>query len=621
MPHPAKMEASSGSLPAGADPRLDRLVREGLLDTAFQPIVDLRRGIVLGLEALCRPRPESGFANAGELFDAAAAADLLWVVERVARLNALRSAASWKGSVLLFMNCSPQVFGDSRFADTVRDELMLAGGIAPGRVVLEITERSEAPFASDLLEQAHRVKDHGFQLAIDDVGAGTSGLSRIMLLRPNWLKLDRELVASVDRDRVRQNLIRFMLHFGRLSGVQIVAEGIEEASEVASLMELGVGVGQGYFLGRPGEPRQSLDPGVLEAMRNARQGTDAGHSCDPSELNADAYGRAVVALDGSDRVSQAARQVLRDPGVPGVAVTEDGRLVGWCARDQLLRAASDARASCSLGMVARPCATAPADGTNVLSLLELAACREESAAAGPVLLVKGDTPVGVLTVSDLLHAALDACRTVRTRTAPLTGLPGRVCCDQHLTELLEARVGDAASVQARIGYDAAVIDVRGFSTYNAAYGYDMGDALIQHLVSLLRGTVVGDDPHTFLGHLSDDRFLVTALQGTLEMRLLRLVYRFDRSARQFWCLLDDGRAAPDLPTTGTNEEPAAVGIRVLLVRDVLSRATRPQDVLLIADRLRRRNEEGISPARPSGGSILLADEPSQPAAPELRLSA
>ncbi|MCL4742467.1 MAG: EAL domain-containing protein [Phycisphaerales bacterium] len=621
MPHPAKHSETPGKSPDDNSQRLDRLVRESLVDAAFQPIVDMRRGIVLGLEALCRPKPESGFANAGELFDAAAAADCLWDVERVARRTALRSAASWKAGVLLFMNCSPQVFGDPRFADTVRDELMQAGGVAPGRVVLEITERSEAPFASDLLEQAHRVKDHGFQLAIDDVGAGTSGLSRIMLLRPNWLKLDRELVASVDRDRIRQNLIRFMLHFGRLSGVQIVAEGIEEPSEVASLMELGVGVGQGYFLGRPGEPRQSLDPGVLESLRDARQGTDAGHSCDPSELSADAYGRAVFALDGSVRVSDAARQVLRDPGVPGVAVTEDGRFVGWCARDQLLRAASDARASGFLGMVARPCATAPADGTNVLALLELAACREEGAADGPVLLVEREAPVGVLTVSDLLHAALDACRSVRTRTAPLTGLPGRVCCDQHLAELIEARAGDASSVQSRLGYDAAVIDVRGFSAYNAAYGYDMGDVLIQHLVSLLRGTVVRDDPHTFLGHLGDDRFLVTALHGTLEMRLLRLVYRFDRTARQFWCLLDDGHAAPDLPSTGVSQEPAAIGIRVLLVRDALSRATRPQDVLHIADRLRLRDDEGTPNSRSSSGSILLADEPPQRGAAELRLSA
>ncbi|MCW5777224.1 MAG: EAL domain-containing protein [Phycisphaeraceae bacterium] len=620
MPHPAKNSAQSGKSPDDSPQRLDRLVREGLVDAAFQPIVDLRRGIVLGLEALCRPRPESGFANAGELFDAAAAADRLWDVERVARLAALRAASSWKGGVLLFMNCSPQVFGDARFADTVRDELLQTGAIAPGRVVLEITERSEAPFAGDLLEQAHRVKDHGFQLAIDDVGAGTSGLSRIMLLRPNWLKLDRELVASVDRDRVRQNLIRFMLHFGRLSGVQIVAEGIEEASEVASLMELGVSIGQGYFLGRPGEARHSLDPGVLEALRNARQGADAGHAHDPRELHADAYGRPALTLDGSERVSQAALRILRDPGVPGVAVTEAGSLIGWCARDELLRAASDARASRPLAMIARTCATAPADGTNVLSLLELAACREESAAGGPVLLIKGEKPVGVLTVSDLLHAALDACRSVHNRTAPLTGLPGRVCCDLHLAELLDARIDDEASVQARLGYDAAVIDVRGFSAYNAAYGYDMGDTLIQHLVSLLRGTVVGEDPHTFLGHLGDDRFLVTALQGTLEMRLLRLVYRFDRTARQFWCLLNDGKAAPDLTLTA-DDEPAAVGIRVLLVRDVLTRATRPQDVLLMADRLRRLDEHRTTIAHPTGGSVLLADEPAKREASELRLSA
>src|SRR5690606_29389911 len=118
------------------------------------------------------------------------------------------------------------VFADPRFVETLIDETDHLAGIGRNRVVIELTERSEHGVVGRLAEQFEHLRSAGFLLAIDDVGAGTSGLNRIMRLRPHWLKLDGELVSSIDTAPFKQNLIRFFVHFARLSNIRLLAEGI-----------------------------------------------------------------------------------------------------------------------------------------------------------------------------------------------------------------------------------------------------------------------------------------------------------------------------------------------------------------------------------------------------------
>ena len=180
--------------------RLNELVQTRNVRTAFQPIVDLHDGSIAGYEALTRPGAESGYAGPAELFEDAASFDMLWALEELTRRSSIESAGSWPENVRLFLNCTPDVIADARFQEEIQSLMRPPSKIKPQQVVLEVTELSEEQHVEGLYEQVTALKKLGVELAIDDVGAGTSGLNRIMLLRPQWLKLDREFIRSIDTD-------------------------------------------------------------------------------------------------------------------------------------------------------------------------------------------------------------------------------------------------------------------------------------------------------------------------------------------------------------------------------------------------------------------------------------
>lgn len=117
--------------------------------------------------------------------------------------------------------------------------------------MLEITEQVAVDDYDALIANLAPLRRAGMRLAIDDAGAGYSGLKHIFTLRPDFLKLDTCLTRGIDADPVRQALVAAMVGFAGATGSIVVAEGIETAAELAALATLGVGLAQGYHLGRP----------------------------------------------------------------------------------------------------------------------------------------------------------------------------------------------------------------------------------------------------------------------------------------------------------------------------------------------------------------------------------
>jgi EAL domain-containing protein (putative c-di-GMP-specific phosphodiesterase class I) len=98
----------------------------------------------------------------------------------------------------------------------------------------------------------------GISLAVDDAGAGFSGLRHVVELRPEVVKLDQAIVRAVDQDPVRQSLVAGMVHYARTTGTRLVAEGVETEAEAAALARLGVEIGQGYLFGHPASLEEIL---------------------------------------------------------------------------------------------------------------------------------------------------------------------------------------------------------------------------------------------------------------------------------------------------------------------------------------------------------------------------
>lgn len=240
--------------------RLARVVRDRLLSIEFQPIIDLRRSEITGFEALARPAATTGFANPTDLFDAAEASGWSPAIESAAIRQAIAARPTSPAAALLFLNCSPAALASAHFGRMLARRAAEAH-IPSARIVIEVTERDDDA-AGDLPRATEALRDLGFQIALDDVGAGSSGLSRLVSLRPDWIKLDRQLVQSIDIDPLHRSLIRALTRFGESAGIAVIAEGVETPAQLQSLADCSVRYAQGFLLSRPQARPIDLSPSV-----------------------------------------------------------------------------------------------------------------------------------------------------------------------------------------------------------------------------------------------------------------------------------------------------------------------------------------------------------------------
>ena len=233
---------------------LQEVLLEDKLATVFQPVVNLRNRAVLGLEALSRGPEGTLFHAPLRLFALAEESDLAFELDRKCRRRALSCARSLPAGKKLFINVLPSALYDPEFQGESLIAQLEPLGLAPDRIVLEITEKYAIENYDVFAESLAEFKRLGFQIAVDDVGAGYSGLEKIARLEPNYLKLDRELIKDIDSSYIRREMSRALKAFADKIGSTIIAEGIEREAELATLVELGIEFGQGFLLARPAPP-------------------------------------------------------------------------------------------------------------------------------------------------------------------------------------------------------------------------------------------------------------------------------------------------------------------------------------------------------------------------------
>jgi len=260
------LDAMLNSERAAEDRLLRTLIERRAVAPRFQPIVCLASARPVAFEALTRSA-DPNFVDAHALFDAADRCGRLWGLEAATRAVALDALTHLPRSALVFLNCSPSVVQDPRFPRAIVEAVRAVPDLAPERIVLELTERPDACDPESLAEGVRLVREAGFRVAVDDLGAGVNGLGRVVELKPDWLKLDRALTRGIDTDPVRQGLVRHLVAFTREIRVGLIAEGVEHAGELRALVELGVPHAQGYLLGRPAEAARVVDALPTEARQ------------------------------------------------------------------------------------------------------------------------------------------------------------------------------------------------------------------------------------------------------------------------------------------------------------------------------------------------------------------
>lgn len=225
----------------------------------FQPIWNIEWKEVLGYEALMRPLPDAGLTGPQEVFDIAEKLGRAPELDQVCLDAILARAHELPPQTLLFVNLSPQSLDGGMLKTTSLVGMIERAELAPSQVVFEITERSVARVET-VVREARRLRELGFQLALDDVGAGNAGLDMLRRVTVDFVKIDRSVVAQALTDEGAAGVLSGIIAFARRTGTFVIAEGIETQAmldivHVASLPDRSADTGiqgvQGYLLGRP----------------------------------------------------------------------------------------------------------------------------------------------------------------------------------------------------------------------------------------------------------------------------------------------------------------------------------------------------------------------------------
>jgi EAL domain-containing protein (putative c-di-GMP-specific phosphodiesterase class I) len=262
------------------------VLRTGGVHSHFQPIIEIDTGRVVAYEALARG-PVGPLRSPDVLFGAAREAGLLAELDAACRAAALRGAVEQglAAPLTVFVNVEPEVLDDTPLAELARSVADMPGGL---RVVLEITERALASRPAELLRTVSRVRELGWGIALDDVGAEPASLAFMSLLQPDVVKLDLRLVQERPSQGVAE-IMNAVNAYAESTGALVLAEGIETETHLALARGLGATLGQGWLLGRPTatpRPTSGVPPLSLPGHRHAPMATVLGSpfGCLPDDV-------------------------------------------------------------------------------------------------------------------------------------------------------------------------------------------------------------------------------------------------------------------------------------------------------------------------------------------------
>lgn len=248
----------------GLEGDLRQALKNGEMDCAYQPIVDLRTGRLIGVEALLRwDSPTRGQVPPITFISTAEDSGHIHALGEFVLRRALTQLAAWRSDhpdwpeLTVAVNVSPRQLGDPDFADLV--ELVLTDtGVAPDRLGLEVTERCLIDDADTAQATLIRLRRLGVQVAVDDFGTGYSSLSQLQKLPVDVLKIDQQFIDAIS-EPANAGIIQAILTLAHHLHLHVIAEGVETEQQRAQLIDLGCRSGQGYLFCRPISATQISD--------------------------------------------------------------------------------------------------------------------------------------------------------------------------------------------------------------------------------------------------------------------------------------------------------------------------------------------------------------------------
>lgn len=511
---------------------LKDIIEQKLIKTVFQPIISLRDASIFGHEALSRGPENSAFKNPELLFNCAIKYNKLWELELLCRtksLEALHDYNNHNQNILetkLFLNVNPSIIHDIKFKQGFTKKYLSKFSIQPDSIIFEITEKGTVDNVDDFKKTVQNYKEQNYKIAIDDAGAGLSGLNMISTIRPHYIKLDINLIRDIDKDLTKQALIRSMVEFANLSDTMLIAEGIETKEELLKLIDFGVNYGQGYFIQKPNPnilPVRAEIQEIIKESNNKKNHMLANKVSDVYIRNITTRQRT---LNPNIEISKVQDMMNQDPTLPGFCIIEDNELLGVITRNRLysLLGSQYGYSLYSKKAISTILSTEflKVDFHNPIDKVAgIAMQRDPNELYDFVTITKDDKYYGIVTVKDLLENAIKIEVNYAKHLNPISGLPGNLLIEQYIENRLYSQDN----------FTLLYFDIDNFKAYNDVYGFERGDLVIKTLANIIQDTVPKNE---FVGHIGGDDFVSILSFNNVTQVCHKIMERFDNCIVNFY---------------------------------------------------------------------------------------
>ncbi len=484
---------------------LDSIINEKQIKTVFQPIISLKDGSILGHEALSRitSESESLITNTEMLFSIASEHNRLWELEQLCRTIALETAYKFMippYSKMLFLNVNPNTMHDEKFIKGFTRDFLNQSQIEPGNIIFEITERNVILDMSAFLSMIDHYRSQDYKIAIDDVGAGYSGLNLISDINPNYIKLDMKLIRGINTDSLKYALVKGMAELSKVSQINLIAEGIETSGELETLINLGIQYGQGYYIQKPSEEVLDISEDIIKKIKQANQKNSQLQFENITTVNIKSlctYTDIVSPTVTADYVYHIFKQ---NPSFFGLCIVENEVPIGIVTNEKMALKMSGLYGYSLYQnrpiseIMCRNFLSAESH-TSVSDVSKLAMARSKDKLYDFIVITEYGKYIGTVTIKDLLQKATEIEVNNAKHLNPLSGLPGNLIVERELSQcLLNKR-----------NYSIAYIDIDNFKAFNDVYGFENGDLVIKLLSDILKNNISNEH---FVGHIGGDDFVV-----------------------------------------------------------------------------------------------------------------
>jgi EAL domain-containing protein (putative c-di-GMP-specific phosphodiesterase class I)/GGDEF domain-containing protein len=504
------------------------ILREKKIETVFQPIISLRDGEIYGHEALSRGPEDSMLRSPDVLFQYAYKNNATWELELICRTKAIENANNLKLEAKLFINVSPNIMQDHKFHKGFTKEYIESTLFDSKNIIFEITEKEAVKNISDFTKTVQNYKNQNYMIAIDDAGAGYSGLNLISDLRPHFIKLDMNLIRNIDTDVTKQSLVKSMCEFSSLTNTFLIAEGIETEEELIKLIEIGVHYGQGYFIQKPNKNIYPISNDVAEIIKEANRKKNHFYGMKISDVYISNISRQVRAISPLMLVSQVYDMMKSDNSCHGFCVTEEEKVIGVITRNELYKNISGLYGYNLYG--SKPVYNIMDKSflqvdykTTINIVAKKAMQRTIDKIYDFITITKEDRYYGTVTVKELLEKTIEMEVFNAKHLNPLSELPGNVMIEKEIEEAIKT------SENSCIAY----FDLDNFKAYNDVYGFENGDRVLKFFTNLLKNHIPENE---FIGHIGGDDFIAILSNPNLNIAdvMIKLIEEFDKSIVYFY---------------------------------------------------------------------------------------